>query len=52
MHRRDIGIRQIDLVDHRHNREALLVREMHVGHGLRFDALRRIDNQERAFAGR
>ncbi len=28
----------------------LFVREMHVRHRLRFDALRRIDNQQRAFA--
>ena len=52
VHRGDVGVRQIDLVDDRDDRQALLVREMHVGHGLRLDALRGIDDQERAFAGR
>ena len=52
MHRREIGVRQIDLVDHRHDRQALLVREVDVGDRLRLDALRRIDDEERAFAGR
>ena len=52
MHRGHVGIRQIDLVDHRHDRQALFVREMHVRHRLRFDALRRIDDEQRAFAGR
>ena len=35
-----------------HDRQALFVREMHVGHGLGFHPLRRIDDQERSFAGR
>ena len=48
----NIGVRQIDLVDHRNDREALFVREMHVRHRLRFHALRRIDDQQRALARR
>ncbi len=40
VHRGDVGVRQIDLVDHRHDRQALLVREVNVGHRLRFHALR------------
>ena len=51
VHRGDVGVRQIDLVDHRHDRQALLMREVDVGDGLRFDALRRIHDQKRAFAG-
>jgi hypothetical protein len=50
MHGRDVGIRQIDLVDHRHDREALLVREVDVRHRLRLHALRGVHDQERAFA--
>ena len=50
MDRADVGVRQIDLVDDRNNRQPLFVGEMHVRHGLRFHALRRIDDQERAFA--
>ena len=52
MHRRDVGVRQIDLVDHRDDRQALLVGEVDVGHRLRLDALGRVDDQQRAFAGR
>ena len=52
MDRRHIRVRQIDLVNHRHNRQALFVREMNIRHGLRFDPLGGIDNQERAFARR
>ena len=52
MDRRNVGVRQIDLVDHRHDRQALFVREMNVRDRLRFHALRRIDDQQRAFAGR
>ena len=50
--RRDIGVRQIDLVDDRDDREALLVREMNVRDRLRLHALRGVDDQHRAFAGR
>ena len=46
----NVGIRQIDLVDDRNNGETLFVREMNVRHRLRFHALRRIDDQQRAFA--
>ena len=52
MHRRNIRVWQVDLVNHRHNREALFVREMNVRNRLCFNALRGIDNQERAFARR
>ena len=52
MDRGNVGVRQIDLVDHRHDRQALLVREMDVRHCLRLDALGRVDDQKRAFAGR
>ena len=50
--RRDIRVGEIDLVNHRHDRQPLFVRQMHVGHGLRFHALRRIHHQKRAFARR
>ena len=52
MNRGHVGIGQIDLVDHRHDREALFVREVDVGDRLRLDALGRIDDEKRAFAGR
>ena len=50
MHRGHIGIRQINLIDDRHNGESLFVREVNIRYGLRFDSLRRIDNQQRALA--
>ena len=43
--------RQIDLVDDRDDLEAVLDREVGVGQRLRLDALRRVDEQQRAFAG-
>ena len=43
LHRRNVGIRQIDLVDDRNNREPLFVRQMNVRHRLRLNALCRID---------
>ena len=43
--------RQIDLVDHRDDVEAVVHREVGVGEGLRFDALRRVDEEQRPFAG-
>ena len=43
--------RQIDLVDHRDDFEAVVHREVGVGEGLRFDALRRVDEEQRPFAG-
>ncbi len=52
MDRGQVGVGQIDLVDHRHDREALFVREMDVGDRLRLDALGGVDDEERAFAGR
>ena len=52
MDRSQVGVRQIDLVDHRHDRQTLFVGEVDVGHRLRLDALRRIDDEECAFTGR
>ena len=46
----DVGGRQVDLVEHRHDFEAHLDRGVAIGDRLRFDALRRIDDQQRAFA--
>ena len=43
--------RQIDLVDDRDDLEVVLDREVGVGQRLRLDALRRVDQQQRAFAG-
>ena len=45
-----IGGRQVDLVQDRHDRDALLDRRVAVGDRLRLDALRRVDDQQRAFA--
>ena len=42
--------RQIDLVDDRDDLEAVVHGEIGVGQRLRFDALRGIDEQQRAFA--
>ncbi len=47
-----IGLRQVDLVQHRHHFQALLDGGVAVGHGLGFDALTRVHHQQRAFAGR
>ena len=44
--------RQIDLVDDRDDLEVVLDREVRVGQRLRLDALRRVDQQQRAFARR
>ncbi len=46
----DVGVRQVDLVDDRDELEALLLGEVDVGHRLRLDALRGIDDEQRAFA--
>ena len=46
----DVGALQIDLVDHRNNFEAVIDRQIGVRQSLRFDALRGIDYQQRAFA--
>ena len=42
--------RQIDLVDDRNDLEVVLDREVGVGERLRLDALRRVDEQQRALA--
>jgi hypothetical protein len=44
--------RQIDLVDDRNDLEVVLDREVRVGQRLRLDALRRVHQQQRSFAGR
>ncbi len=49
---RRVGRGQVDLVQHRHDFEALLERRVAVGDALRLDALRRVDDEQRAFAGR
>ena len=46
----DAGVREIDLVDHRHDRQIVLHRRVGVGDRLRFDALKRIDQQHGPFA--
>jgi len=46
-----IGRGEVDLVDHRHNGEVVVDREIGVGERLRLDALRGVDDQERSFAG-
>ena len=45
-----LGRRQVDLVQHGHHLDALLDRRVAVRDGLRLDALRRVDDQQRAFA--
>ena len=46
-----LGARQIDLVDDRDDLQAVVHRKIGVGERLRLDALRRVNQQERAFAG-
>ena len=46
-----VGGGQVDLVDHRHDLMVVLDRLIDVGQRLRLDALRRVDHQQRAFAG-
>ena len=48
---RHVGVGQINFVDHRDDRQVLLHRQVHVRHRLRFDPLRRVDDQQRPFAG-
>ena len=48
---RDVGAGQIDLVDDRNDFEAVIDGEIGIGERLGFDALRGIDDQQRAFAG-
>ncbi len=47
-----VGVRrgEVDLVHGRHDREVVLERQIAVGEGLRLDALRRVDEEQRAFA--
>ena len=47
-----IGLRQVHLVQHRHHLDAEVERGVAVGHRLRLDALARVDDQQRALAGR
>ncbi len=47
-----LGRRQIDLVEHRHDLMAGIERMIDIGERLRLDALARIDDEQRAFAGR
>jgi hypothetical protein len=46
-----LGGRQVDLVEHRDDREVVLQREVQVGERLRLDALGGVDEQDRALAG-
>ena len=46
-----VGGGQVDLVDDRHDLVVVLDRLVDVGQRLRLDALRRVDHQQRAFAG-
>ena len=48
--RSGIGGRQVDLVQNRNDLDALLDRGVAVGDGLRFDALRGVDDEQRALA--
>ena len=45
-----LGGRQVDLVQHGHDLEVVLEREVDVRHGLRLDALRGVDHEQRALA--
>ena len=47
-----LGRGQVDLVEHRDDLEVVLEREVEVREGLRLDALRGVDEQDRAFARR
>ena len=49
---RGFGRRQVDLVDHRDDRETGITREVVVGEGLRLEPLRGVDQQDRSFARR
>ena len=46
-----LGRGQVDLVDDRHDHEALRQREVDVGERLRLDALGGVDHQDGALAG-
>ncbi len=47
---RHVRVRQVNLVNDRYDFQILLPRQMHVGDGLRLHALRRIHDEQRAFA--
>ena len=53
LHRRlfRAGARQVDLVDDRHDLQVVVDRQVGVGDRLRLDPLRRVHQQQRAFAG-
>ena len=51
-HHLRLGPRQIDLVQHRDNRQVVLQRQIDIGERLGLDALRRIHHQDRTLAGR
>ena len=44
------GMLQVDLVQHRHDRQVVLHRRIGIGHGLGLDPLERIDHQQRPLA--
>ena len=46
-----VGRREVDLVEDRDERQVLAQREMDVGERLGLDALRRVDDEDRALAG-
>ena len=52
LHAVDIGGRQIDLVQHRHDLVIGVQRQIDIGQRLRLDTLAGIDQQQRALAGR
>ena len=46
----DAGVHEVDLVDHRHDRQVEVDRRVGVGHRLGLDSLESVDEQQRAFA--
>ena len=46
----DIGSRKVDLVENGHNGKVLFHGEIHVGHGLSFDALCGINDEDGTLA--
>ena len=49
-HPLDVGGGQVDLVDHRQDRQVVLHGQIQIGHGLGLDSLRGIDHEKRALA--
>ena len=47
----DIGVRQVDLVDHRDDGQLLVMRQVDVGHRLGLDTLRRVHDQQCPLTG-